>query len=245
MSKKNGTLDACQARIGYKFRDPGLLKAALTHSSAARHRRDCNERMEFLGDAILGLVVCEELYNRYPEAQEGDLTKIKSAVVSRRTCAVVAQKLELPDVLVLGMGMESGEHLPRSLAAGVLEALIAAIHLDGGLEAARDFILREMNEEIMAAAESEHRFNYKSQLQQLAQRRWNITPQYDLLDEKGPDHSKCFEVAVAIGTRHFPGAWGPSKKEAEQKAARLALHELGELESELARERAAADATPA
>jgi ribonuclease-3 len=238
-------LDACQASIGYTFKDPELLRAALTHSSAARHRRDCNERMEFLGDAILGIVVCEELYNRYPEAQEGDLTKIKSAVVSRRTCAVVAQKLDLPDVLVLGMGMESGEHLPRSLAAGVLEALIAAIHIDGGLDAAREFILRHMNDEIVAAAESEHRFNFKSQLQQLAQRRWNLTPQYDMLDEKGPDHSKCFEVAVAIGTRHFPGAWGPSKKEAEQKAAYLALIELGEVDADALHERAAAGASPA
>jgi ribonuclease-3 len=238
-------LDACQASIGYTFKDPELLRAALTHSSAARHRRDCNERMEFLGDAILGIVVCEELYNRYPEAQEGDLTKIKSAVVSRRTCAVVAQKLDLPDVLVLGMGMESGEHLPRSLAAGVLEALIAAIHIDGGLDAAREFILRHMNDEIVAAAESEHRFNFKSQLQQLAQRRWNLTPQYELLDEKGPDHSKCFEVAVAIGTRHFPGAWGPSKKEAEQKAAYLALIELGEVDADALHERAAAGASPA
>ena len=230
MSQDNGTLDACQERIGYAFEDVALLEAAMTHSSAARHRSDSNERMEFLGDAILGMVVCQELFERFPDAQEGDLTKIKSAVVSRRVCADVALALKLPDSLIVGMGMESGDNLPRSLAAGVLEAVIAAIHLDGGVEAARTFILTHMSDEIRRAAESEHRFNYKSQLQQLAQQRWNSTPQYDLLDEKGPDHSKCFEVAVAIGTRHFAGAWGPSKKEAEQKAALLALIDLGVLD---------------
>jgi ribonuclease-3 len=115
------------------------------------------------------------------------------------------------------------------VAAAALEAIIAAVYLDGGLEAAREFILRHMGEELQVAADSEHRFNYKSQLQQVAQQRWNATPQYELLDEKGPDHSKCFEVAVTIGARQFPGAWGPSKKEAEQKAALLALVELGEL----------------
>lgn len=230
VTKSNGSLDACQERIGYAFKNVDLLKAAMTHSSAARHRSDSNERLEFLGDSVLGVVVCQALFEQFPDAQEGDLTKIKSAVVSRRACADVAMELKLPDSLILGMGMDSGDNLPRSLAAGVLEAVIAAIHLDGGIEAARTFILDHMSGEILRAAESEHRFNYKSQLQQLAQQRWNSTPQYDLLDEKGPDHSKCFEVAVAIGTRHFPGAWGPSKKESEQKAALLALIDLGVLD---------------
>ena len=230
MSNPNGSLDACQKRIGYTFKNIDLLKTSMTHSSAAKHRGDSNERLEFLGDAILGVVVCQELFERFPDAQEGDLTKIKSAVVSRRVCADVAIGLGLIDWLIVGMGMESGDNLPRSLAAGVLEALIAAIHLDGGGEASRTFILTHMSDEICRAAESEHRFNYKSQLQQLAQQRWNATPQYDLLDEKGPDHSKCFEVAVAIGTRHYPGAWGPNKKEAEQKAALLALIDLGVLD---------------
>jgi len=225
------TLEACQERIGYRFKDLSLLKAALTHASSANHRQDSNERMEFLGDAVLGLIVCQALYERLPNALEGDMTKIKSAVVSRRVCARVADGLRLTAGLALGQGMENGEHLPHSLAAGTLEAIIAAIYLDGGLEAAQAFILRHMDEELQRATDSRHQYNFKSQLQQWAQRVMHATPVYELLDEKGPDHAKCFEVAVSIGGRQFPSAWGPTKKEAEQKAAKRALitaEELGE-----------------
>ena len=232
MSDGNGVLEICQQRIGYRFKNPALLKAALTHASSADHRADSNERLEFLGDAVLGLVVCHALFERLPESMEGDLTKIKSAVVSRRTCAQVACQLGLPEVLRCGQGMEIGEHMPRSLAAAALEALIAAIFLDAGFEAARDFILQSMADEIAAAVQSEHQFNFKSQLQQYAQRVQGLTPSYELLDEKGPDHAKCFEIAVSIGNRYFPSAWGPSKKEAEQKAAWLALVALGQLKDE-------------
>ncbi len=232
MNETDAALDVCEQNIGYRFNRRELLRAAVTHSSSANHRLESNERLEFLGDAVLGLVVCEELYRRLPSAMEGDLTKIKSAVVSRRACARVAKRLKLPEALILGQGMGEGEPVPRSLAAGVLEAVIAAIYLDGGLEAARDFILRHMTCEIEAAIRSEHQFNFKSQLQQYAQRQLGCTPMYELLDEKGPDHAKCFEVSVSIGRRRFPSAWGPSKKEAEQKAARLALIELGLLSEE-------------
>lgn len=222
-------LEACQAHIGYTFQNIDLLRFALRHASSANHRRESNERMEFLGDAVLGLIVCQSLYERLPDALEGDMTKIKSAVVSRRTCARVARDLHLTDGLVLGQGMDGGEHLPSSLAAGTLEAVIAAVYLDGGLDAARTFVLRHMDAELRAAMDSQHQFNFKSQLQQWAQRQLNATPQYELLDEKGPDHSKCFEVAVTVAGRQFPSAWGPNKKDAEQKAARLALLSLGEL----------------
>lgn len=234
MDQRAQLIAACQERIGYRFKDVALLRAAMTHSSSANSRKDSNERMEFLGDAVLGLVVCHDVYNQMPESLEGDLTKVKSAVVSRRVCARVAEKLALGDVMVLGQGLESGEQLPSSLKACVLEALIAAIYLDGGLEPARDFILRHMQDEIRETIESQHQFNYKSQLQQYAQRVCRSAPQYELLDEKGPDHSKCFEVAVTVGRQRFPGAWGPSKKEAEQKAARLALEILGEVPAEAA-----------
>jgi ribonuclease-3 len=222
-------LHACQEAIGYHFENLDLLKLALHHASSANHRRDSNERMEFLGDAVLGLVVCQALYERLPEALEGDMTKIKSAVVSRRTCAQVAHRLRLTEGLVLGQGMDSGELLPSSLAAGTLEAVIAAVYLDGGLDAAREFVLRHMDEELREATASQHQFNFKSHLQQCAQRNASATPIYELLDEKGPDHAKCFEVAVSIGGRQFPSAWGPNKKEAEQKAAQLALIALGEI----------------
>lgn len=232
MSETTRALNSLQRKLGYTFKDEGRLAAALTHSSASSDRCESNERMEFLGDAVLGLVVCEELYRRYPNYQEGEMTKIKSAVVSRRVCAEVADALGLPAALRLGKGMDGGENMPKSLAAAVLESVIAAIYLDGGLEAARTFILKHVDAYITSIADSEHRDNYKSQLQQYAQRTWNAVPQYDLLDEKGPDHSKCFEVAVSIGTRQFPGAWGPNKKEAEQKAARRALIELGVIDAD-------------
>lgn len=218
--------------MGYFFKDPSLLRAALTHASSAGHRKDSYERMEFLGDTVLGLVVSHAIYDMLPEAQEGELTKIKSAVVSRRICARVAERIKLTEGLLLGQGIATGEQLPKSLAAAVLEAIIAAVYLDGGLEPAREFILKHMMCEIRAAIDSEHQFNYKSQLQQYAQRNLNATPHYELLDEKGPDHSKCFEIAVTVGPRQFPGAWGPSKKEAEQKAAQRALVDLGQLPPE-------------
>jgi ribonuclease-3 len=230
MPDQASILHRCQEQIGYQFRNVELLRGALTHASSADNRRDSNERMEFLGDAVLGLVVCQELYERLPNAMEGEMTKIKSAVVSRRVCARVAEKLRLADALVLGQGMDGGELLPRSLAAAALESVIAAVYLDGGLDAARRFILETMGEELRAATDSEHQYNYKSQLQQHAQRVLEATPQYELLDEKGPDHAKCFEVAVTVGGRQFPSAWGPSKKEAEQKAAQTALRMLGLLD---------------
>ena len=165
-------------------------------------------------------------------ALEGELTKIKSAVVSRRVCARVADKLRLPEALTLGQGMEPDDRLPRSLAAAVLESIIAAIYLDGGFEPVRAFILTHMSDEIRQAAHSDHQYNFKSQLQQYAQRRMRATPTYELLDEKGPDHSKCFEIAVTVGRQQFPGAWGPNKKDAEQKAAWLALRALGAVDGE-------------
>lgn len=233
MNEETIRLKTCEERIGYVFSDKALLRAALTHSSSADTRQDSNERMEFLGDAVLGLVICRELYDRLPTAMEGELTKIKSAVVSRKVCADVADELKLTDALLLGQGMEPGEQLPRSLAAGTLEAIVAAVYIDGGMDVAKEFILRHFADEISSAAGSEHQFNFKSQLQQYAQRQLNRTPEYELLDEKGPDHAKCFEVAVTIGSKAFPGAWGPSKKEAEQKAARAALEKLGVLAAEV------------
>lgn len=220
-------LQGVQRAIGYSFKDPSLLAAALTHASSADCRLHSNERLEFLGDAVLGMVVCTELYRRFPEYLEGELTKVKSAVVSRKTCAQISRELNLPQYLFLGKGMSGRAPLPSSLAAAVYESLIAAIYLDSdSLDVARDFILRTVTHHITQAAESEHQRNYKSQLQQHAQRFMGATPMYDLLDEKGPDHSKCFEVSVVIQGHRFTSAWGPSKKEAEQKAAYLALREL-------------------
>lgn len=216
-------LDECQSTIGYRFRHVKLLRASLTHASGANTRLASNERLEFLGDAVLGLVTCEYLFQRFPDFQEGDMTKVKSVVVSRRTCTRMSRLMRLGDFLFLGKGMNSHTDVPSSLLADVFESLVGAIYLDGGLEAAKPFILKYIGPEIEAVAEGAHGGNAKSLLQQVAQREFNQTPQYHLLDEKGPDHSKCFKIAAIIGRQPYPAAWGRNKKEAEQKAAMNAL----------------------
>ncbi len=216
----------CQGVLGYTFKDAALLRAALTHASGANHRLASNERLEFLGDAILGAVVCDLLFRQFPEALEGELTRIKSFVVSRRTCAKLSRKLGLNEFLILGKGMGGHRQTPPSVMADVFESLIGAIYLDGGLEAAKQFITRNLAAEVASATEGEGSANYKSQLQQLAQRQFNATPTYRLLDEKGPDHSKNFRIAAQIGDRYYTAAWGPTKKDAEQRAARNALCQI-------------------
>jgi len=229
---KQSALEKCQELIGYRFKDRGLLKLALTHSSVAPTRAESNERLEFLGDAVLGLVACHELYEHQEELMEGEMTSIKSSVVSRLTCSEIAKKIGIDDLLILGKGMGGANGLPQSVAAAVFEAIIGAIYQDGGLAPAGNFILRHIRPYIAQALASEHQRNYKSLLQQFAQRRWGTTPEYELLDEQGPDHSKSFEVAVRIKRQYFPSAWAANKKEAEQKAARLALDRLGVLEKD-------------
>lgn len=216
-------LKQCERVLDYQFLDPSRLRAALTHASGADHRLASNERLEFLGDAILGAVVCDLLYRKFPEYLEGELTRIKSVVVSRRTCTQVSRDLGLDEFLVLGKGMGSQGETPASVLADVFESLIGALYLDGGMDAARRFIIRHIEPEIDATVAGRGTINYKSSLQQVAQRQFGATPTYLMLDEKGPDHSKCFKMAAQIGARRYPAAWGPSKKDAEQRAAMNAL----------------------
>ncbi len=182
--------------------------------------------MEFLGDAIMGVVVCDRLFHLYPEYLEGEMTKIKSVVVSRQTCAKISESLDMQEFLILGKGMITHPTVPSSLLANVFESLIAAIYLDGGMEPARAFVTRLVEPEIELAEAGELGGNHKSALQQLAQRDHGATPSYLLLDEKGPDHSKCFKIAAQVGSLQYQAAWGRNKKEAEQRAARNALSEL-------------------
>jgi ribonuclease-3 len=219
-------LDACQDVIDYDFRDIEYLRMALTHASGADHRISSNERLEFLGDSILGAVVCEALYRAFPEFEEGDLTRIKSAVVSRRTCAKLSRKMGLDEFLITGKGIGGERATPDSVMADVFESLVGAIYLDGGMRAAKTFILGHVGPEIAEVAEGESGVNFKSNLQQAAQRKYGATPSYLLLDEKGPDHSKCFKVAAFIAGRRFAPSWGPNKKDAEQRAAMNALAQM-------------------
>ncbi len=219
--------ELCQQRIGYRFQDRDLLVCALTHASGAISRLTSNERMEFLGDSVLGFTICEWLFRKHTEYLEGELTQIKSAVVSRRICARISHGLQLEECLILGKGMQQGTGgVPRSLLSDVYESVIAAIYLDGGFEPAREFILRTMHDELHKAVIGHSIGNHKSALQQLAQREHGAAPVYRLYGETGPDHCKTFQIAAEIKNRKFTPAWGHTKKDAEQKAAGNALAEL-------------------
>jgi len=213
--------------LQYNFSDHTILQKALTHSSAASGKLDSNERLEFLGDSVLGMVICQALFERFPSYLEGDLTKIKSKLVSRKICSFLANQLDIDDLLDIGPGMKKSKALQGSISAATLEALIAAIYLDGGFEAAKDFILRIYAPLIEQSNANQHQENYKSLLQQHAQQNMNRSVGYEILDEKGPDHNKCFESAAVIDHKRYPGAWGTTKKEAQQSAAYNALVELG------------------
>lgn len=213
--------------LGYRFKEPALLELALTHASNAESRIDSNERLEFLGDSVLGMITVELTFRTYPALLEGDMTKIKSHAVSREACAKVAASIGLDNFLILGKGMQNSGPLPPSLAAAALEAVIGAVYLDGGFEEAARFIRPHLVQVVDRAYQSGHQQNFKSLLQQHAQQTMGATPAYKILDEKGPDHAKAFKICVEIAQRRFEAAWGQTKKKAEQEAALIALRELG------------------
>jgi ribonuclease III len=218
-------LDTCQDVIGYRFNRPELLRSALTHTSVANTRGASNERMEFLGDAVLGLICCEQLFVNYPDYHEGDMTKIKSVVVSRTSCTRMGKQLRLEEFMFIGKGMRNGTGGPQNLLADAFESLVGAIFLDGGLDKVKPIVLALLLPEIELVVSGEHS-NHKSLLQQTAQRMMGDCPRYKVLDEQGPDHNKCFKIAAEISGVTYPSAWGANKKEAEQKAAMNALAAL-------------------
>jgi ribonuclease-3 len=219
-------LKECQEALGYQFTKPELLALSLTHASRKTEDIPSNERLEFLGDAVLGMIISEYLFQTHPDLNEGDMTQIKSVVVSRPTIAVESERLGLWRFVSVGKGMASLEELPVSLLANVFEAVIGAIYLDGGLQAARDFILRNLSSQIELVEDDRHRKNYKSMLQELSQREFGALPTYQVLKEEGPDHMKSFLVVTVIGGKRYESAWGRSKKEAEQNAAMATLRLL-------------------
>lgn len=215
-----------QDRIGYLFNNPSLLERAITHPSSTSHAHSDNERMEFLGDSVVNLCVAQALYEWHPDWTEGDLTKVKSCVVSTTGLARAAETIALRDVSRFGKGLPPHEPLPPSVYANLFEAVTAAVYLDGGLEAARAFVLRILSPEMRACAEAGGDPNPKSSLQHTAQKLCGLTPHYAVVGATGPDHGKVFEVCCHIGKRVFPVGKGKSKKEAEQDAARRALEIL-------------------
>jgi ribonuclease-3 len=217
--------------IGYHFTRPRLLEEALTHKSFVNEHksgnRRQNERLEFLGDAVLSLVISEHLAATLPHSTEGALSKLKARLVSESSLAKAARQLKLGTVLRLGKGEELSKGREKhSLLANALEALIAAIYLDGGLEATRDFMMRVFGEELhqiqQLNGESESD-DYKTRLQELCQKRYDALPSYVTVRESGPDHRKTFEVELLVCGEVKGHGCGFSKKEAEQMAAREAL----------------------
>ncbi|MDO4576460.1 MAG: ribonuclease III [Planctomycetia bacterium] len=218
-------LKECQAVLQYSFKNVSLLVAALTHTSRATYRLASNERLEFLGDAILGAIIVDLLYHRCEAAMEGEMTQLKSVIVSRAACTRISRDLNLEKYLFLGKGMEK-RGVPPSLLANMQESIIGAIYLDGGLDAAKGYVLRVFADEVNAVIGGELGKNYKMLLQQAIQRSEHKVPRYVILEQRGPDHSKCFRVQVQVGAKRYHSAWGKSKKEAEQHAAQNALCEL-------------------
>jgi ribonuclease-3 len=224
--------DELQSRIGYRFRDRGLLEHALTHKSRAAEDASGgvadNESLEFLGDAVLGLVVVDALFRQYPHYSEGQKSKIKAAVVSTQSLARHAEEMRLGDHLILGRGEEkTGGRFKQALLADAYEALIAAIYLDGGIEAAAAFLKRELKDAIDAGSAQTFARDYKSALQERLQALGHGLPEYRIAGEAGPDHRKLFSIEVVVHGDVLGAATGKAKKEAEQEAARLALEKLG------------------
>lgn len=217
-------LNECQLAIGYCFHNTLVLEKALTHTSCRLENNLSNERLEFLGDAILGMIISDYLYKTLPQYSEGELTKIKSVVVSQATLARVSLEANLRDFLFVGKGLNDRNFLPKSLLANVFEAVIAAIYIDGGFEAAYNFTIKYLAKEIDIVCKNQHEKNYKSILQQYSQKEYGVTPSYRVLQQIGPDHGKSFEVIVLIKGNEYGRGWGKSKKEAEQSAAKETLN---------------------
>ena len=220
-----------EKKLNYTFRNQELLREALNHSSYANEHRSqglgSNERLEFLGDSVLGFVTAEYLFARHPDLPEGDLTRIRAALVCEQSLHEVAQKLNLGSYLKLGKGEEAGGGRHRaSILADATESVFAAVYLDGGLEAARALIHRVLLDKERETDVEERRRDYKTELQELVQRRSNQTLQYELVSASGPDHAKVFTSRVLLNGQPIGKGQGHSKKEAEQAAAHAGLTTL-------------------
>ena len=218
-----------EAAIGYKFQNISLLQNALTHSSYANERWHnsllSNERLEFLGDSVLGMLVAEYLFAAFPDRPEGELTRMRADMVCEGTLAAVATKIGIGEHLLLGHGEERfGGRSRHSILADAMESVIAAAFLDGGLEAAKGIVQRFILVEV--PVKKMHNMDYKTQLQELVQQKKNQTIAYTLVGEDGPDHDKVFQVNVTLNGTVVGSGSGSSKKRAEQDAARAAVEQL-------------------
>jgi len=223
-------LAALQNTLGVSFKDPSLLEQALVHSSYVNENMGIatsNERLEFLGDAVLGFIIARELYQRLPQSTEGEMTELRSSLVRGDTLSRIAEAISLGNYLYLGKGEEaSGGRLKPANLAGAMEAVIAAIFLDQGSNATRDFILKLMDKELNKILGQGIEPDYKSQLQELIQAKYQQTPTYQVIEAIGPDHDRSFTVEVRVGNTVLGRGSGKSKKSAEAESARSALDQL-------------------
>jgi len=220
-------LSLLQDRLSYSFKDPGLLRRAMTHKSYLNEHRkqdwQDNERLEFLGDSVLDLVIGRQLMEQFPDASEGSLSKMKANIVSEESLAKIAEELDLGAFLFLGKGERKTQGMKKpSLLSDALEALIAALYLDGGLEASAKMVLRHF-EAPLKGLDEEQLFDYKTTLQEQAQKAFKSLPVYRMRGETGPDHDKAFEIEVLVAGRPCGSGIGKTKKSAEQQAAKAAL----------------------
>jgi len=225
-----------EKKISYTFRESTFINEALTHSSYANEKNDKtvkhNERLEFLGDSVLSLIISDYLFMKYPDFPEGELTKVRSKIVCEATLAECARSITLGEYMYFGKGEEmTGGRDRASILADAFEALIAAIYMDGGISHARSFILQSMNKKIVDAIMGKIFVDYKTRLQEIVQARKIKKIKYNVIDEQGPDHSKMFFTEVNVNDKVIGQGQGRSKKEAEQNAAKMALGRLNELDS--------------
>lgn len=220
-----------ETRIHYQFKEPNRLKEALTHSSYANEHREkglvCNERLEFLGDSVLSIVISDYIYRKFLDLDEGDLTKIRASIVCEDSLAIAAKRIDLGGALYLGKGEEhTGGRKRKSILADAFEAVIGAIYLDGGIEEARKFIRETLASIIEDGIQGRLNRDYKTEFQEYAQRNGEVAIRYEIIDQTGPDHCKEFEAAVFVDENLCGQGIGSSKKEAEQEAAQDALEKL-------------------
>jgi len=224
-------LNALQNTLGIKFRDISLLERSLVHRSYLNENQDIesvsNERLEYLGDAVLGFIVAEKLYKDFPDYDEGRMTRLRSVLVRRETLARISRSINLGEYLFLGKGEDiSGGRNKSANLASALEAVIAAVYLDQGIVKTRKMIIKLVGEEWQKAIKKPAVIDYKSRLQELVQSREQKIPSYQVTGTSGPDHIKTFSVEVRLGDQVLGSGSGKSKKEAETEAAREALAKL-------------------
>ena len=221
------TLETLEKNIGYKFKDIELLKNALTHTSYAyEHGVASNEKLEFLGDSILEFVSSEYMYKKYTNLQEGELTKVRAAVVCENSLYKIALLHNFSEFLYLGKSEITGGRKRKSILADSVEAVIAAMFIDGGLEPAKKFIIENLKDEIEQATKHVGEKDYKTVLQEELQKNGEVKIEYKIIGEKGPDHDKTFKAEVCLNGKKLAEGIGKSKKSAEMQAAKIALENI-------------------